>query len=98
MKAIQSIYEEQQEEFNFCNISWCKKAVICEDNHDEITVFTEGGAIVMRLLWVKNYYYDGTDIINYCVSAYGGGGKFVVTNYEENVYILDTSMPNKKDY
>ena len=98
MNAIQAIYEEKEEMFNYCNISWCKKAVICEDNHDEITVFTQDETIKMRLIWVKNYYYDGTDIVNYSVRAYSGGGKFVVTNYEENVYLLDTSMPDENDY
>lgn len=54
--------------------------------------------VVMEQIWSIPIYYPGTDLINYVIRAYSGGGIFAVMDYEHSNFGVFTERPDKADY
>lgn len=108
MLTLESIRDEQFDNFDYCEITTNNLAVIGENSTDEITVFftpetakqyeLKKEIIIMKLLWTKEICYKGTDTISYCIRAYKGGGLFATTNYEKSDFGIYQDKPLKKDF
>lgn len=54
--------------------------------------------IPMERIWSVPVCYPGTDMINYSINAYHGGGIYAVLDYEHSSFGVFMDVPDKNDF